>query len=108
MGMDAGIKVTFYDADGKKIQSTYLDCYEGQVKCEKHKIPENATSVKTCFTTEYENCDECLYLDNENSSESTFYSDCDEEEEEDDYNDESEEQKLKKKNFDFSNKQENV
>lgn len=71
MGMDAGISITFYDKDSKKMKVFYEDCYKMNSTCATFSILEGATKIRVCFSTEY---DKCAHSDDESSDT------CDEEE----------------------------
>lgn len=81
MGMDAGVTITFYDSNGKKICSEKLDCYEASSDCREFALPENSKSVKVCFTTEYSKCDECSPCNRQESDDDFDNLECEEEEE---------------------------
>lgn len=59
MGMDACVRVKFYDAQNNEIRNVILNCYKTRARCEEIKLPKNAKSVIVCFTTEYEKCENC-------------------------------------------------
>lgn len=56
MGMDAGIKVIFYDKENKVIMTDSMDCYKCSYACKSFFIPHGAKSVRVCFSTEYDKC----------------------------------------------------
>lgn len=83
MGMSAGISISFLDEDKKKIGTMHMDCYKCRANCQIFNIPKNSVSVKVCFSTEYEKCDDCQCADNEESDDPPIYSDDSDDEDDD-------------------------
>lgn len=84
MGTGAGVKATFYDSAENAICSVYMDCYKFAANCEQYKIPDKATSVRICFTTEDEGCCECREHDSDDDDDMVILTEDEEEEEEED------------------------
>lgn len=59
MGMNACVRVKFYDNQNNEIRSEILSCYKNRARCKEIKLPKSARSVIVCFTTEYESCENC-------------------------------------------------
>lgn len=68
MGIDAGIKIKFLDAEGKVIDADYMDCYKFSANCQRFSIPEGTKEFIVCFSTEEEKCSECDASSNDSSS----------------------------------------
>lgn len=59
MGMSAWVNVTFYNENNNEIRRVILVCEKCVAKCKEIKIPKDAKSVIVCFTTSYEECENC-------------------------------------------------
>lgn len=59
MGMEAWVKVTFFDESNNRVTTETLDCYKCSAECKEIKIPSGAKSVIVCFSTSYEKCAYC-------------------------------------------------
>lgn len=59
MGLDAWVNVKFFNSENEQVGNQLLDCYKCSATCKEIKIPNGAKSLVVCFTTEYEDCDNC-------------------------------------------------
>jgi hypothetical protein len=61
MGMDAGVTVTFFNAERVQLRKEYIDCYKASNNCEEFTLRENEKTFRVCFSTEYddEKCEYC-------------------------------------------------
>lgn len=60
MGLDALVKIKFFDDDNIESRCVILNCIKSQAKCKEIRIPKNARSVVVCFTTSRDSCENCV------------------------------------------------
>lgn len=53
MGIDAEIRVKFYDIDGNNIKEFSIDCYKFKSNGDTFTIPSNSVYVKVYLSSEY-------------------------------------------------------
>lgn len=56
----ACIKIKFYSAENELIRYHHMHLNEFEQNWNKFQIPKNSTSVVVCFTTDYNQCENCV------------------------------------------------